>query len=735
MRAGNEQKYGGLDSFRVIAAILVIANHTSPLLSYDAFADFMLTRIVSRVTVPFFFMCTGYFFLQKLGTDKNKNIEMLKQFLIKLAKLYMLSILIYIPVNIYAGYFTEQFSIYTLVQDILFNGTLYHLWYFPGVMLGVCICYFLCTKLSIRAAFLIALLLYIIGLLGDSYYAFAQSNLYLERIFQAIFFLFDSTRNGIFFAPVFIMLGGLIAAYGQHVQGKPVQRNRVQTKRAQRKTKWYACGFIFFFGLMVTEGLLVKEFHLSRHNSMYLLSIPCMYFLFQLLLSFTIKSNKYLRNLGILVYVLHPMCIIIVRGAGKVTGLTSVVVGNSLIHFMLVTMLSFAASAFVMSAAKGISRKTSSSESDDRGRAWAEINLAHLQHNVKEIQRVLPNGCNMMAVVKAQAYGHGGWQIAEHLNRLGINHFAVATLGEGIELRKKGIKGEVLILGYTHESAIHQLAAYRLTQTVVDVEYAKKLSACSVKINVHIKIDTGMGRLGESYEHIEEIASMYRFSNLNVKGTFTHLNAADSLEEPDIAHTKNQISRFDHVIAQLRSKGIDPQKLHVQSSYGVLNYNECNYDYARIGIALYGVLSREEDKVKTSISLRPVLSLKARVVQVKQVKKGASVGYRGTYTADKDGKIAIIAIGYADGMPRLLSEAKASCLIKGKRRAIIGSVCMDQLIVDISDMDDVAQGDIATLIGVDQDESISAEELAGQCNTITNELLSRLGERVTKIYK
>lgn len=718
MSAGSEKKYGGLDVFRMIAAILVIANHTSPLLSLDAFADFTLTRIVSRVTVPFFFMCTGYFFLQKIGTDKNKNFDRLMKFLYKLGKLYVLSIILYIPINVYAGYFTNQFSALTMVKDILFNGTLYHLWYFPGVMLGVCICYFLYTRLSVKIAFLITLLLYGIGLFGNSYYAFAQMNAYTESIYQAIFSLFDSTRNGLFFAPVFVMLGGMIATYGKHDRGKIT----------------YTVGFVFFFCIMVTEGLLVHACNLSRHDSMYLLSIPCMYFLFHLLLSFRIRSKRYLRNLGMYVYVIHPMCIVIIRAVGKITGLTPLIVGNSLIQFLLVTVLSFVTSAIAMIVVKKI-KKESSSSPDCTGRAWAEINVAHLQHNMREIRRVLPKSCDIMAVVKAQAYGHGGWQIARHLQKLGIGHFAVATLEEGIELRKKGVRGEILILGYTHESHIRQITRYRLTQTVVDAKHAKKLNDCNVKILVHIKIDTGMGRLGEPYKNIEEIASMYLYRNLYVRGTFTHLNVADSLEEPDVIYTKNQITHFQKVIEQLRAKGIDPQKLHVQSSYGVFNYSELDYDYARIGIALYGLLSRKGDKVKTSMELRPVLSLKARVVQLKYVEKGASVGYGRAYTADRNGKIAIVSIGYADGMPRLLSQTSASCLIKGKRVPIIGSVCMDQLIVDISDMEDVAQGDIVTLIGMDQTERISAEEMAGHCNTITNELVSRLGERVKKVYK
>ncbi|MFS0919832.1 serine racemase VanT catalytic subunit [Brevibacillus sp. 179-C 1.1 NHS] len=371
---------------------------------------------------------------------------------------------------------------------------------------------------------------------------------------------------------------------------------------------------------------------------------------------------------------------------------------------------------------------------DQTGRAWADIYLPHVQHNVWEIQRILPKNCAMMAVVKAQAYGHGGWQIARYLNKLGIDHFAVATIDEGIELRKKGVKGEILVLGYTDERRIRQIARFRLTQTVVDDEYAKKLNSYNVRIPVHIKIDTGMGRLGESWARIEKIASMYRYQNLKVGGTFTHLSVADSLEASDIEYTKNQIACFETVIEQLREQGIDPKKLHVQSSYGVLNYGELHYDYARIGIALYGMLSSQGDKVNTNIELRPVMSLKARVVQVKHVERGTSVGYGRAYIAQQDSKIAIVSIGYADGIPRMLSLAGATCLIKGKRRPVIGSVCMDQLIVDITDIEEVRQGDIATFIGKDQDGCISAEEMVDQCKTITNELVSRLGERVQRVY-
>ncbi|MED1914561.1 serine racemase VanT catalytic subunit [Bacillus thuringiensis] len=715
MNVGSEKQYGGLDQFRIIAAILVIAIHTSPLLSISEWADFTLTRTIARVAVPFFFMCTGFFFLQKLGTDRNRNASMLKQFLWKVGKLYLLSILLYLPVNVYAGYFTDQLTVFSVVKDLLFNGTLYHLWYFPGIMLGVCISTFLYTRLSAWNTFWVTLLLYGIGLLGDSYFGFAQMNPYVDSIYQSMFTLFDYTRNGIFFAPVFIVMGGLIAN---------------TRRRKKKKVAPYAIGFVLFGSMLVMEGLLLHAYQLQRHDSMYIFLIPCMYFLFQLLLFWKGKNRPILRKLSLYVYVIHPLCVVLIRGAAKVTGLTGLLVENSLVHFTLVTVLSFVLSVMAMK----LIQRFRGGKPDQTGRAWADIHLPHLQHNVREIERVLPKDCVVMAVVKAQSYGHGGWQIARFLNKLGIDHFAVATIDEGIELRKKGVKGKILVLGYTDERRIRQIARFRLTQTVVDNEYAQKLNGYNVKIPVHIKIDTGMGRLGESWEHTEKIAAMYRYKNLQVCGTFTHLSVADSLEASDIEYTKNQIARFQKVIEQLKEKGIDPQKLHVQSSYGVLNYGELQYDYARIGIALYGMLSKQGDKVKTSVDLRPVLSLKARVVQVKQVEKGESVGYGRAHTAQKDSKIAIVSIGYTDGVPRMLSQSGATCLIRGKRRPIIGFVCMDQLIVDITDMEEVQKGDVVTFIGRDQEEGITAEEMAHQCKTITNELVSRLGERVKRVY-
>lgn len=361
-------------------------------------------------------------------------------------------------------------------------------------------------------------------------------------------------------------------------------------------------------------------------------------------------------------------------------------------------------------------------------RAWAEVNLKNLHHNVVELQRILPRTCEIMAVVKADAYGHGSVQVSRYLNQVGVLNFAVATLEEGIELRERGIKGNILILGYTNPKDIQWVIRYQLIQTVLDYEYAKKLNQYNKKVKVHVKLDTGMGRLGEEIKNIENIINIYRCRYLDVCGTFTHLSVSDSLEPSDIAYTDQQINSFYKVIGTLKLKKISPGKIHIQSSYGVLNRPELNCDYARIGIALYGALDYENIKVK--VNLCPVLSLKSRVVAIKNIKRGQEIGYGRNYIAKRDGKIGIISIGYADGIPRTVARQGIYCLINGSRAPIIGNVCMDQLIVDITKIGNVKPDDIAIFIGESENERITVAQVAQRYDTISNEILSRIGHRI-----
>ena len=368
-----------------------------------------------------------------------------------------------------------------------------------------------------------------------------------------------------------------------------------------------------------------------------------------------------------------------------------------------------------------------------KSRAWIEIDTDALECNVKAIQSILPKKTEFMAVVKANAYGHGDVLVANKLVQMGIRNFAVATLEEGIRLRKHGIKADILILGYT--SVIHaiKLMKYNLIQTVFDDVYAEQLNQSGRKLRVHLKIDTGMHRLGENCNNLSRIESMFHYENLTVEGVFTHLCTSDSMKSEEVTYSKLQIARFNEVILSLKDKGYNPGKTHVQSSYGVLNYPELCYDYVRIGIAMYGVLSQKGENTKVSLPLKPVLSMKARIVMVKEVQAGETVGYGRAFTVRHKMKIAIVSIGYADGIARNLSCGNGHAIVNGKMVTIIGRICMDQMMLDITDVRQVKQGDIITLIGRDDLNEIHAEEVAAASDTITNELLSRLGERLPRV--
>ena len=367
-----------------------------------------------------------------------------------------------------------------------------------------------------------------------------------------------------------------------------------------------------------------------------------------------------------------------------------------------------------------------------RGRAWIELNLSNLAHNVKQFQKILPKKCAIMPAIKANAYGHGAIMIANALENMGISDFCVASLSEAIELRNAGITGQILILGYTSPYQFSELSRYRLTQTVIDLSYARLLNDFGEPLCVHVSIDTGMHRLGERSEHMEEICQIWKLKNLRITGVFSHLCAADGHSETERQFTLEQIHRFNTSIDFLHKKGFSGFKTHLQSSYGVLNYPDQTYDYARIGIALYGAFSSPADTIATKIDLKPVLSLKSRIQCVKEVHAKEPIGYGLTFTAEKEMKIAAVSIGYADGIPRELSN-KGHVLVHGKKAAIIGRICMDQLLIDVSKLPNVSSGDEVVLIGSCKESELSAAKMAEYANTISNEILSRLGNRLERI--
>ena len=372
-------------------------------------------------------------------------------------------------------------------------------------------------------------------------------------------------------------------------------------------------------------------------------------------------------------------------------------------------------------------------ESYEKNRAWVEVNLKNLEHNIKEFQKIIAKKAKIMAVVKANAYGHGMIEVARKLEKIGIEDFAVATLDEGITLRKENIKGNILILGTTSKENIEEVVKYDLIQTIVDYEYKKALENLNLKekIKVHIKINTGMNRIGLDYKEIEKIKEVYESPKLNVLGIFSHLSTADSRKEEDITFTKTQIKRFQDLINKLKQDNIKVGKTHLQSSYGTANYGDLDFDYIRPGILMYGVLVEKGNTPKINLDLKPCLSLKAKVTSIKEIEKGEAVSYGRKYIAEEKETIATLSIGYADGYPRNLSGKNTKVLINDQECEIIGRICMDQLIIKVMSQK-VKVGSIATLIG--EEKEVRAEEIASKAETITDELLCRLGERLPRIY-
>lgn len=712
------KSYTGIDCVRFISTILIIANHTSPLASFSSTGDFILTRIIARIAVPFFLMTSGFFLILRYNDNNEKLIKFIK----KTSLIYGVAILIYIPVNIYNGYFKMDNLLPNIIKDIVFDGTLYHLWYLPAVMTGAVIAWYLVKRFDYSKALIITSVLYLTGLFGDSYYGISEKIPVLKYFYKLIFQVSDYTRNGIFFAPVFLVMGGMIADRQYQIKCK----NNIFLKSI--------CGFVISFVLMITEALLLHHFNVQRHDSMYVFLLPCMYFLFYLVLNFRGKRLENLRTLSLIIYIIHPMIIVVIRLAAKLLHMNELLVENSIIHYMAVCLMSIMLGAVIVHLwNKCIKESENEKYSTNMDRAWIEINLDNLRHNVNELKKAMRPECELMAVVKADAYGHGMYEISTYINRMGVKAFAVATIDEGIRLRRYGVVGEILILGYTMPYRAKEIQKYDLTQTLTDYEYSVLLNEQGCDIKSHIKIDTGMHRLGFDKDDMEKISCIFDMKHIQVCGIYTHLCASDSLADSDVYYTNMQINSFYKIIDWLKRKGITIPKIHIQSSYGLLNYPELQCDYVRAGISLYGVLSSPYDKTKLNLDLKPVLSLKAKVVLLRTVKKGESVGYGRAFITDRDSVIAILTVGYADGLPRNMSCGKGYVLVNGEKAPIVGKICMDQLTIDVTDIQNVKAGTTVTLIGREGNQEIAAPVAAENSESITNELLSRMGQRLNVI--
>ncbi len=370
-------------------------------------------------------------------------------------------------------------------------------------------------------------------------------------------------------------------------------------------------------------------------------------------------------------------------------------------------------------------------------RAWAEVSLPQLRKNVGIIRSLNSDKTEIMAVVKADAYGHGDEHIVRCLaNDCGIKYFAVSNLDEAIAVRKFAPQGEILILGYTPPEYAHEISMYNIIQGVVSTEYAEALVQNTPQpIRCHIKIDTGMGRIGLKHDTPQqcaaEIAEMMKIDKLSVEGIYTHFAVADSDDPDNIAYTDKQEKFITDTYDVLAAQGIKLPHLHFMNSAATCYRNSERSTLSRAGIILYGL--HPDVSLDIPEGLEPLMELKAVISHVKTVSKGDCISYGRTFRADREMRIATVTIGYADGYSRLLSS-KGEILVHGKRCKITGRVCMDQLMIDVSDVPEAKAGDIVALIGKEGDDRITADDLAQIYGTIGYEVVCGISKRVPRIY-
>ncbi|WP_258358647.1 alanine racemase [Moorella sulfitireducens (nom. illeg.)] len=366
---------------------------------------------------------------------------------------------------------------------------------------------------------------------------------------------------------------------------------------------------------------------------------------------------------------------------------------------------------------------------------WAEIDLAAIAHNVRAIKKILPPQTEVMAVVKANAYGHGAVPVARTALANGVTWLGVATLDEAMVLREEGITAPVLILGYTPPEDAGRVVAADLSQTVFSLEQARVLDAAAAaagtRARLHLKIDTGMGRLGFLPDRaVAEVLAMARLPHVRLEGIFTHFAASDAADK---TYTRRQLDLFQKVIADLEQQGLTFPWRHAANSGAIIDLPETHFNLVRAGIILYGHYPSPEVR-KERLDLHPAMTLKTRIVLVKDVPAGAFISYGCTYCTPAPARIATLPIGYADGYSRLLSN-RAQILIRGRRAPVVGRVCMDQCMIDVTAIPEARVGDEVVLFGRQGKEILSVEEVAGWMGTINYEILCMISGRVPRVYK
>ena len=367
-------------------------------------------------------------------------------------------------------------------------------------------------------------------------------------------------------------------------------------------------------------------------------------------------------------------------------------------------------------------------------RTWAEIDISALRHNFSVLKNLSKNS-EITCVVKANSYGHDDNIVVPALNEAGCKRFAVSNIEEAVHIRNLGVDKPILILGYTPVSMVEELYKFNISQCVFSADYAKELSRFAaekgVTVKIHIKLDTGMGRLGfdcrsDELAEIDSAIESAKLPNLELEGVFTHFTSSDRSDEEEDGFTDLQYSRFDKAIKLMNAAGLDPEVCHCRNSAAMLKDKDKELDLSRAGICLYGLTPSTSLNIKED--LIPVMTFKSIVSMVKKIRRGDTVSYGRTFKAHKDMTVATVSAGYADGYPRLLSN-KGYVLINGQKANILGRVCMDQFVVDVSDIDGVATDTEVILFGKD----LPVEEIAAICGTINYEIICGISPRVPRI--
>ncbi len=375
-------------------------------------------------------------------------------------------------------------------------------------------------------------------------------------------------------------------------------------------------------------------------------------------------------------------------------------------------------------------------DKDTYYRVQANVNLDAIKHNLLEIRKKLKDDTKMMVIVKADAYGHGAVPLAKAIGDSGkIDCYGVAIVEEAVELREAGINKPILILGYTSMEQYDLVVSYEVAQTVFQYDMAKALSEEAIRqgkiAKIHIKIDTGMTRIGyyDTQESIDEIKRIAALDNIEIEGLFSHFARADETDKTD---SQKQLQRFLTFITMLEQEGIHIPVKHMSNSAGIIEFPNACFNMVRCGIATYGIYP--SDMVhKDDIRLIPAMELKTHVIYVKDVEPGVGISYGATFVTDRKTKVATIPVGYADGYSRNLSN-HGRVIIHGQYAPILGRICMDQFMVDVTDIKDVQQGDMVTLLGWDGDAYISVEELAEGSHSFSYELVCTIGKRIPRVY-